>query len=119
MQLRLGGLPRSLDRLAAEKDVLADLGYPWLESQLGVTIAGRDIDVVDAVSQGEGAIGHVLLHPSDTGGAECHHAAHVPGPSKTSLVHVISPRVRAGGPSALRRRLSRQIVGEDRSCDLG
>src|ERR1700730_6144571 len=110
MQFRLGGLASPLDRLAAEKDVLADLGYPRLEPQLSVTIAGRDIDVVDAMSQsgGDGAIGPIPLHPSDTGGAECHHAAHMPGPSKASLVHVMSPRVRANGASALsRRRLAR------------
>ena len=68
--------------LGGEKDLVAVVGEPRLQPDLGLAVPGRGVDVVDArrLDLGEDPIGGALTDPAEPGGAEDDPGRIVPGP---------------------------------------
>ena len=49
--------------LGGQEDPVADVRHPWSQAQLGVAVAGRDVEVVDPGVQGQldGGVGGGLV----------------------------------------------------------
>src|SRR5256885_13106613 len=98
----LGG-PRS--GLGGQEEVLPVVREPRSDAQLGVAVARRGVDVVDAESQQhvQRPVGVVLARASQGGAAEQRRAAEVTGPSERSPRDHL-PRDRRVLARQLRRR---------------
>ena len=77
-----GGVALPVAGLGGEEDLVAVVGEPRLEADLGLAVRRRGVDVVDArrLDLGEDAVGRVLTGPAEPGGAEDDPGRVVPGP---------------------------------------
>jgi len=84
MQLLASSLGTALVGLGSEEEVVGIALEPRSDAGLGIAIAGRDVDMVDAVlEQGlERSVRVVLGHSRQRGGAEDDAGAGVAGPAK-------------------------------------
>ncbi len=58
-----GALAVAQAGLGGQEDLVTDVGHPWSQAQLGVAVAGRDVEMVDPGVQGQldGGVGGVLV----------------------------------------------------------
>ena len=76
--------------LGGEEEALAMLAHPRADSQFRLAVRRRRVDMIDAVFEQhfEHAVGLVLLHPAERGGAENNARTLMPGFSeRTRLDH--------------------------------